>query len=353
MSSNQPAALPVHEVIRRVRAWVAQEAALLPNFAGAYLWAGITAMAKDELFHLYRDVDVVVVLREGAPDDEGEVLYDGLSIEIIWKNLDEHLDVEAALANPSAGPNLAATQILADPTGALTTLQRAVAERFAEPRWIAARCDGERRRIEEAQADMRKARTPAERLDSIRALLMGMSGLLAVAKLRRPTTRRTLALLSELLEEAGRNDLKEQALAVMGSAAMSPEDVEDLLATVMHAYDRSVEVYRTPIAYGFTLREHLRPYYAQGAQEMIDEGRHREAVFWIACLDVPFFALANDAPEGEKAMWAEKFRAFYAALGIADAAGWTERVALAEGLLAELEDSIVSTTAPRREPDSM
>lgn len=45
-----------------------------------------------------------------------------------------------------------------------------------------------------------------------------LSGLLAVAQLRRPTTR---ALLRELLEARGRSDLHEAALALKGCAHFS------------------------------------------------------------------------------------------------------------------------------------
>ncbi|MBK8024245.1 MAG: hypothetical protein IPK19_23120 [Chloroflexi bacterium] len=107
------AVLPAADVIAIVREWIDLHASALPDFAGAYLWGGITAMAADAPFYLYRDVDVVVVLTHGAPDDEGEFFYRGLILEVIWKNLDEHQDAEAVLADPSAGPNLATTQILA------------------------------------------------------------------------------------------------------------------------------------------------------------------------------------------------------------------------------------------------
>jgi hypothetical protein len=278
----------------------------------------------------------VVVVTEGAPEEESEYFYRGLSIEVIWKNLDEHAHVESILANPSAGPNLAATQILADPTGRLQPLQETVAERYAQRRWIVARCAAEKADAESALADMRKAVTPAERLDSVRALLMALSGLLAVAGLRRPTTRRTLALLGELLDEQGRADLHEQSLVVMGSASMRPSDVRSLLSTVMGAFDRAWVVYKTPIPYGFALREHLLPYYEQGSLEMIEEGKHREAVFWITCFDTPFFALANDAPETEKAHWAVQFLAMYGAVGMDTSAGWADRVKFAECLVEEV-----------------
>lgn len=329
--------LPAHTVIALVREWVETDAAHLPNFAGAYLWGGITALEADAPFKLWRDLDVVVVLTEGAPEDEGEVFYKGLSIEIIHKNLDEHYDADAALANPSAGPNLAATTILADPTGALTLLQQRVAAAFAQPRWIAARVDAEARDAQAAldamvAADRLAADTPAQRMDAVRNVLSALSGMLAVAQLARPTTRRTIALLGELLAAQGRPDLLEEALQVMGSASMTEVGVRALLDDALNGVARAAQVYQTPIPYGFALRTHLLPYYREGALEMIDEGQHREAMYWVSCLDTAYLALANDAPDAEKPLWAQRLGRLYASLGLTDDAAWPARVALAESL---------------------
>src|SRR5262245_5397933 len=101
--AGHSAALPVAEVIAIVREWVDLHARHLPDFAGAYLWGGITALPPDAPFHLYRDVDVVVVLTTGAQDDNLEVLYRGLLLEVICKNLEAHQNAEAVLADPSDG----------------------------------------------------------------------------------------------------------------------------------------------------------------------------------------------------------------------------------------------------------
>jgi len=328
--------LAVSEVVAIVREWVELHARHQPDFAGAYLWGGITALPADAPFHLYRDVDVVVVVTTGAQDDEGEVFYRGVMIEVISKNLADHQSAEAVLANPSAGPNLATTQILADPTGILLPLHQAVAADYRQRRWIQARCAAERASAEEALANLRRAATPAERLDAVRALLSALSGLLAVAQLGRPTTRRTLTLLRELLEAHGRADLHTAALTLMGSASMSPADVQALLDQTISAFDRATEVNQTPIPYGFAIRPHLRPYYVEATLELIDEGNHREAVYWISLLDTAYFVLQHDAPEAEQPMFAAQLQTMYDALGYTSAELWAERVAAAERLAAEI-----------------
>ncbi len=328
--------LTVAHVVTIVREWVDLHARHLPDFAGAYLWGGITALPADAPFPLYRDVDVVVVLTKGAPEDEHEVLYRGLMLEVISKNLADHQDAAAVLANPSAGPNLATTQILADPTGILVPLRQAIAAEYGRRRWIQARCAAEKASAEEGLAAMRQAATPAERMIAVRVFLGALSGLLAVAHLKRPTTRRTLTLLRALLHADERPDLHEAALTVMGSAHLSRADVQALLDQTVRAFDRAVEVYQTPIPYGFTLRPHLRPYYVAATLEMIDEGQHREAMFWIACLDTAYLALQNDAPAAEKPAFAAQLHTMYAALRYASTPAWAERVEAAERVAREI-----------------
>ncbi len=328
--------LLVREVVDILREWVDLHARFLPDFAGAYLWGGVTALPADAPFHLYRDVDVVVVLTKGAPDDESEVFYRGLILEIIWKNFEDHSNAEAVLADPSDGPNVATTQILADPTGRLTALHHKVAADYRRRRWVQARCEAEKTSAEKSLAAMRQATTAEDRMNSVREFLSAISGLLAVAQLKRPTTRRTLALLGEMLDAQERPDLTEAALTLMGSAHMSRTEVQALLDQVMSAFDRATEVNQTPIPYGFAIRDHIRPYYVDGAMEMIDEGHHREAVYWISCLDTAYLVLQNDAPDGEKSAFASQYEAMHTALGLISAEKWAGRLDTAARLATEI-----------------
>jgi hypothetical protein len=120
---------------------------------------------------------------------------------------------------------------------------------------------------------------------------------------------------------------------------MSRKEVQVILDRSGVAFDRSVEVYKTPTPYGFTIRRHLRPYVSEATQEMIDEGNHREAMFWIAALaGESYLVLQNDAPDSEKADFAAELQAMHAAVGYADASdeAWAQRVGSAERLAQEI-----------------
>jgi hypothetical protein len=123
----------------------------------------------------------------------------------------------------------------------------------------------------------------------------------------------------------------------MGSAHMSRADVQAVLDRSVVAFDRSVEVYQTPTPYGFTIRPHLRPYLTEATQEMIDEGNHREAMFWITALaGESYLVLQNDAPDAEKPAFAAQSEAMLASLGYTSAEAWAERVDSAGRLAQEL-----------------
>src|SRR4051794_24758058 len=118
--ASTSAALRVGEIIEIVREWVDLHARQLPDFAGAYLWGGITALPADAPFRLYRDVDVHLVVTGSADAETQEILYRGVMLEVDTAKLEAHQNAESVLADPSHGPNMATTQILADPTGTLT-----------------------------------------------------------------------------------------------------------------------------------------------------------------------------------------------------------------------------------------
>lgn len=323
----------VQATVELVRRWVAEQGCHYPGFVGAYLWAGITALPPGALFPTYRDVDVVIVSTDGGHDDNHEVFYQGLMLEVIIRAVDAHRDVEATLASPSSAPNIAATTILVDPDGRLSRFQAAVRERYTEPRWVRARVEAEKRDALANLEAMRAVSIPTDGINHLWLLLNALSGMLAVAGLERPTTRRSLALMHDLLHAAGRSDVHEQALAVWGSNRMTRDDVLVLLGRAALAFDRAAEVYHTPTPMGFTLKPHLRPYLVEASHEMIDQGLHREATFWIeAVAGEAYLTLLHDAPDAEKPLFAAHERLMFDALGYTTSAAWQGRTDAAHAL---------------------
>lgn len=317
-------------VTERVRRWVEEEGSRFPGFLGAYLFGGITQLPPDEPFPDYRDVDVIFVSTEGTRDqtENIEMSLDGTMIEVgIWGQ-DAHASAETILSNPILGPNFAATTILADPIGILEPLRAAVAAAFPEYRWTLARCETERLRLMEHLESIRMAGSVSDKFGSLWYFTNYVSGLLALASLQKPTHRRTLTLLKEILLPQGETELYEDALRVWGAATMSRDRVNALILETAQLYDEAVAVYRTPTPFSFKLKQHLKPYFIDASREIFEEGNHREATFWLALgFAVPYNTILLDGSEAQKQLWQPRWEALLQDFDLDNPEKWPARVA--------------------------
>ena len=98
---------------------------------------------------------------------------------------------------------------------------------------------------------------------------------------------------------------------------MTRDQVESHLAELANAFDTAKRRQRTPFFFSSDLTDSARPIVINGSWKMIEEGYHREAVFWmvatyVRCLKV----LSCDGSEDEfqEADWG--LRRLLADLGI-------------------------------------
>jgi hypothetical protein len=317
--------MKVRQAIELTREWGDLDGRKIPGFCGAYLVGGINAMSPDAPFPSYCDVDLHIVLRSGGKDSQEnlELAYRGLILECGFKGLGEYALPEVVLANPHIAPNLVVNSILADPTGQLTEIQQMVAQEFARRKWVIARCDYEKKRAVEHLEKLRQANTPTEVITQLIWYANFLSGLIAVASLATPTHRKGLVLMQNLLQKQGRLDLHENLLDVLGYKYFSREKVAFYLQECAITFDRAIEVKRTPSFWDIKLHPHLRPYAILGAQEMIDEGYHREAMFWIEMFfAISLFAILNDAPDLEKPRFQTTFKQLLSDRGLITPREW-------------------------------
>ena len=308
----------VERTIALTREWLTLHGSAIPGFRGAYLVGSILRMPTGAPFPAASDVDLHILLQSGSrPMDENlEVCYKGVPIECGFWDFEAHCDASAMLADPRFAPNLAITQILADPTGKLEQLRQVVVREFARKEWVAARCRWEQREAL-TWLDAMDEGSQDQQLFCLWFGLNALAGMLAMTRLQVPTHRRTLAQLRELLGEQGRLDLHEEALAVFGSATFRQAETEQFLEAMAAAYDRAVEVWRSPSPFGFKMRAHIRPYAVEGSREMIEDGNHREALFWLWIAHCAAnIAIQNDAPAQEKPVFQAAYDRLVERLGL-------------------------------------
>ncbi|MBC8229903.1 hypothetical protein H8E77_10185 [bacterium] len=131
----------------------------------------------------------------------------------------------------------------------------------------------------------------------------------------------------------GKSELHEEILRLLGCVHMDRGQVESYLQECVTAFDRAVEVKRTPFSGSYNVDSCVRPYLVEGALEMINEGNHREAMFWIwifhYCVNV---AIQNDGSEEEKPQYQAGYDDFLSGLGLHAPNDWQSRLQLARNV---------------------
>jgi hypothetical protein len=337
----------VSQVIEIAKEWVEENASQAPGFCGAHLAGAITKMPKDAPFPIYRDVDVNIVVKgpKRIPIFQQKLLYKGVLLECIFYGLEGYNSPEVVLSNPMFAHRLAVESVISDPTGMLTKLQRSVAQDYSQRRWVQARCESSKRSIMEDLDKMNQADSPTDAWVSLAWLVSHLGTLIAVAHLKPPTVRRCFALTKELLQSQGKLALHETVLKLCGYAHIDRGQVESYLQECVTAFERAVEVKRTPFYGDFNIHSYVRPYLVEGSQEMIDEGNHREAMFWITFFHyLANVTIQNDAPEAEKPQYQAGFEQLLSGLGLHPLNDWQSRIQLAKNVAEEffqLADEVI------------
>jgi hypothetical protein len=281
------------------RKWVAEEAARMPGFAGAYFAGSTNALADDAELPPGSDIDVMVVFEGTAPPEKvGKFLYGGALLEASNVAFDRLAVADTLLRDHQLAHAFRTPCVIADPSGRLTEIQAVVARDFAKRRYVEARC----------QNAFGKVRSYLEMLDETKPLheqvgpwLFGTSNttlVLLIAGLRNPTVRRRYAAVRELLAEHNRLDVYEELLGLFGAAGMSRGQVERHLAELARMFDATKVIVKTPVFFASDISDAARPITFEGSHAMIEAGLHREAVFWIGVTFSRCRAiLSADAPD--------------------------------------------------------
>jgi hypothetical protein len=263
------------------RDWVAAHATRLSGFQGAFIHGSMNDLPGDAELAPTSDVDVMLVLDDPeAVAKPGKFRYRGVLLEVSL--LDSALveTPERVLGEYNLAGSFRSPGILADPSGHLTEVQRIVGANFAKRRWV-------RARYEQAMEKVRcgfPLREQSPFHDQVIAWLFPagiLTHVVLVAGLRNPTVRRRYAAARELMAEYGRLDAYETLLELLGAAHLTRAQVQGHLDAMTAAFDAAKTVIRSPFFFAADISDEARPVAVDGSQELIDQGLHREAVFWI------------------------------------------------------------------------
>jgi hypothetical protein len=335
----------VREARALARRWMEEQSGDIPGFMGA-VFAGSTNFVDDEApMPPTSDVDIMILV-DREERSLRKVAYHGIVIEASVTPADRMLrSAEAILGDFRYACHFAKPNILADPTGRLSEVQQEVAKEFARRPWIRKRCEMICDRLLNGflgNGSMAQFLYPAGTVYSAASRLhyaiLLAAEILVVADLRNPTVRRALVVSREVAESMGRPDLHESLLDVIGVAQMTRNQAEALLQTCMRAFDRAVEVKRTPFFMDSNMTRDSRVIVFDGIRQILDMDLHREAMWWTYnTYDAVQQVLQNDAPEAEKARHAEEYVQWLAVAGMETQEACERR----EGMLRDLTPELM------------
>jgi hypothetical protein len=301
------------------RTWVAEHGGELPGYVGAYLSGSTAWLAGSARLPVTSDVDVTVLTDAASPPAKpGKFRHDGVLLEVTYRSWSELESAGRVLASYHLAGSFrrGADTVLADPSGRLTALSDAVARDFARRPWVRRRCADAERRIVTGLASIDPAAPLAGQVMSWLFPTGVTTHVLLAAGLRNPTVRSRYAAVRDLLSGMA-PEFYDELLDLLGCRHFNPTTTRVHLATMTDAFDAAAQVPRPDLYYASDITPAARPIAVDGSRDLIDDGSHREAVFWIAVTHARCATILGHEPPG--------FRELFADLGILSTADLVSR----------------------------
>jgi hypothetical protein len=298
--------------------WVTEKAVELPGFYGAYFNGSINWMPDHATFPSTSDVDVQIVF-EGSdpPDEHRKFLYQEVLLEVGYQPSDHFQSPETILGDYTNACHFTTSNIILDPSGQLTKIQKAVSQDYAKRKWVYKRCEHARNWLL-TTLQWLNASDPFH--DQVFAWLYATAiptHILLMAALKDPTVRKCFVVSREVLAHYHHLQIYDSMLDILGSTNISRTQAECHLTALSEVFDVSKEIVKTPFFFSTNISDVVRPAIFEGTEKLIEIGYHREAVFWIAivyswCQKVLF----NDASEDLQIKFTPAYQLLLSELGI-------------------------------------
>ncbi len=360
---NIAAAAPMittREARLAAEAWMSEEAARHPELVGAILAGSTWTRAPEEPHPPSSDVDLFIYLDADVPSEILEphghlaprkLAFRGVVLEPSFHEARRIADPETVLGDMYLAPVFNEPCILLDPYNRLATLAGAVQPEFLRRRHA-------QRRLAQALGAATLTAPPAAiaNIPALRAPCWRNAGhcfgvarcavATLVASLRYPTIRRSFVAAREVLCAAGREDLADQLLRLLGSFSLSRAEVETLAAEAEQTYDLAVEVRRTPVVMDWNVSPDARELERAAVREVIGAGHHREALFQLLLVRTSAQGIIeNDGDEEARASSRIGYRRLLGALGIDGDEAFHERALALRAFLPALRQALEALLA--------
>ena len=310
----------VREAKQIAKDWVEAEAPNIPNFRGAFLTGSILWKEDADPFPSTSDVDLVIVV-DNNPDDpifrgrlaQKNQLFKGIILETAASTFEKFSTPEQVLADFAYASHFSVTNFLFDPSGKLSEIQKVVRAHFAQKQWVVKRIEGARDFTLWSLNALQAGSIP-DRMLALVFTFVGVTQIPVHADLKPPTGRKCGIVFLDVLQKYRKPYLHQSALELLGSNSMKRVDVERHLQDLSNAFDRTVEIARSP-SLGDKVNKTTRSVVIDGAWEVINAGFHREAMSWIASIRAMCQkVILRDGSDEEKKIFIEQYQELLAEL---------------------------------------
>jgi hypothetical protein len=317
-----------------------EEASTMPGFRGAYTAGSTNWLSDDADLPATSDVDIMVVLAE--PNEVGgrhKFLYHGVLLEVSYLRPDQFQSPAQLLSDYHLAPSFRTTKIMFDPWGFLAPHFAEVSRDYAKRYWVRRRGANARDKL---LRFLHAVNSEAALHDQVVACLFAAgitTHILLVAGLKNPTVRTRYQAVRELVTGYGHTGFHETLLNLLGATRISREQAARHLATLIDVFDVARTAINSPFPFASDVSDHGRPSAIDGMLELIEQGFHREAMFWVGvthsrCQKI----LSSDAPGRLTQSFKNSYHELAGDLGLSTAAAVSRRWAEIQQILPQVCD---------------
>ena len=299
----------------------------MPGFRGAYTAGSTNWLTDDAELPATSDVDIMAVFAE--PREVGgrhKFLHHGVLLEVSYLGQDQFQSAAQILSDYHLAPSFRTTKVMFDPLGFLAPLLAEVSRDFAKRYWVRRRGAHARDKL---LRFLHSVNGEAAFPDQVGACLFAAgvtTHILLVAGLKNPTVRARYQAVRDLLTAYGHSEFHETLLNLLGATRISRERAVRHLTTLTDAFDAARTAIKSPFPFASDVTDHGRTIAIDGTRELIEQGYHREAMFWVGvthsrCQKI----LSSDAPGRLTESFKNNYHELAGDLGLPNAAAVSRR----------------------------
>ncbi len=257
------------------------------DFSAAFIGGSVAYADPKSPYDAASDVDCYLVIDGDPPDGKiGKITVDGVLLDVSWlpwsqlENAEQHAVIASLIRFG---------HIVTDNTGNLTSLQQRIASTFMDPDAIEKRLDDMRGRIRGIAVDNRDL--PAPELVMNWLFPATLATHIPLIRAGAPLTVRKRLLAAKRVMDSGEY---EHLLRLYGFADISRSQAQKWLDETAILLDATQAEARNSSRFWATDLL-ARDIAIDGSQRLIDEGFHREALYWIIATSARCLVVRTDA----------------------------------------------------------